>query len=148
MEPMVGRRIGKYLQAVELVEDTNFMSGVTNRYRYRLVVDETVRAECELFKRLAYDVVFMSPELNQLEYKGNYMLERLWGLLVQRYLSGEVSGYALLPEGIARELEECEEVDEKRRLLCDYMASLTDGGMGRLYKRLFVPDFGSIGDLV
>ena len=148
IEPMVGRRIGIYLQAVSLEESVNFMSGATNRYHYDLVVDSKVKEESELFKKMAYEVVFLSPELNQLEYKGNYMLERLWELLSARYISGEKSGYKLLPDAISEEMDSAATVEQKQRLLCDFMASMTDVSTSRLYKRLFVPDFGSIGDLV
>lgn len=148
VEPMVGRRIGDYLQAVSLEEDLNWMSSVTNRYHYKLVVDEKVRAESEVFKKLAFEVVFLSPELNQLEFKGNYMLEQLWKLLSDRYLKNEGKAYRILPDDIADELANAELPEQKQRLLCDYLASLTDGSTARLYKRLFVADFGSIGDLV
>jgi hypothetical protein len=33
------------------------------------------------------------------------------------------------------------------RLVCDYLAGMTDGYAARTYKRLFSPDFGSINDL-
>jgi dGTPase len=36
----------------------------------------------------------------------------------------------------------------KARILCDYVAGMTDGFAVRTYKRLFDPDFGSILDLV
>jgi dGTPase len=35
----------------------------------------------------------------------------------------------------------------KRRLLCDHLASLTDGQAIRAYKRLYEPDFGTLMDL-
>ena len=36
----------------------------------------------------------------------------------------------------------------RARLVCDFLAGMTDGYAARTYKRLFSPDFGSIGDLV
>jgi len=36
----------------------------------------------------------------------------------------------------------------RARLVCDFLAGMTDGYAARTYKRLFAPDFGSIGDLV
>jgi dGTPase len=35
----------------------------------------------------------------------------------------------------------------RARLVCDYLAGMTDGYAARTYKRLFSPDFGSINDL-
>ena len=38
--------------------------------------------------------------------------------------------------------------EEKARLVCDFLAGMTDGFAVRMYQRLFSPGFGSIGDLV
>ena len=151
VEPFVGKRIGRYIQSVHLVKDENSMSSLTNRYSYKLKIDEEVQRESSLYKRLAYEVVFLSPELKQLEYKGNYMLERLWQVLSEHYVvSDSHSGdhYQILPRDIADEIEGCDDEGMRARFLCDYLASMTDGATVRMYKRLFVPDFGSIGDLV
>lgn len=151
VEPFAGKRIGKYIQATSLREDVNFMSATTNRYRYVLDIDPGVRAESEVYKRLAYEVVFRSPELKQLEHKGNFMLERLWEVLKTRYIDREtIAGqdFQLLPHDDATEIESTEDADTRARLVCDFLAGMTDGYAARLYKRLFVPDFGSIGDLV
>ena len=151
VEPFAGKRIGKYIQAVRLREDTNFLSATTNRYRYVLGIDEEVRCESEVYKRLAFEVVFLSPELKQLEHKGNFMLERLWDVLKTRYIDGErIAGqdFQLLPHDEAAEIEKAADVNARARLVCDFLAGMTDGYAARLYKRLFVPDFGSIGDLV
>ena len=151
VEPFAGKRIGKYIQSARLSEDANFMSAVTNRYRYRLYVDEEIQKESEVFKKLAFEVVFLSPELKQLEHKGNYMLERLWAVLRKRYIEGGTIGgqdFQILPREDAEEIEQQEDVNARARLVCDFLAGLTDGSAARLYKRLFIPDFGSIGDLV
>lgn len=151
VEPFAGKRIGKYIQAASLREDVNFMSSTTNRYRYVLDVDPEIRAESEVYKRLAFDVVFRSPELKQLEHKGNFMLDRLWDVLRTRYIDeGSIAGqdFQLLPHSEADELQDTDDADVKARLVCDFLAGMTDGYASRLYKRLFVPDFGSIGDLV
>jgi len=151
VEPFAGKRIGKYIQSATLHEDINCMSHLTNRYRYNVVVDEEARLESKIFKRLAYDVVFLSPELKQLEYKGNHLLEQLWGVLKTRYIDGENIGgqdFQILPQADADEIESTSDINMRARLVCDFLAGMTDGYAARMYKRLFVPDFGSIGDLV
>lgn len=142
VELMAGNRIGRYIQSVRLEEDSNFMSGSTNRYKYKLVVDKGVQLETQEFKKLTLDLVFRSPELNQLEYKGDHLLSKLWEIL-----GNESSPYFLMPNEVAAELKSTPDLTVRRRLLCDYFASHTDGSATRLYKRLIVPDFGSIGDL-
>lgn len=151
VEPFAGKRIGRYIQSARLSEDSNCMSAMTNRYRYALHVDEEISRESEVFKKLAFEVVFLSPELKQLEHKGNYMLERLWGVLKKRYIDGGTIGgqdFQILPKEDADEIESMEDVNNRARLVCDFLAGMTDGYAARLYKRLFIPDFGSIGDLV
>ena len=151
IEPFVGSRIGTYIRAARLVPDANFLSESSHRYRFRLSVEEGVRRESETFKRLAFDLVFLSPQLKQLEHKGNFMLRRLWETLHQRYVrDGHIDGlpFQLLPVDTAGEVEREPRPEIKARILCDFLASLTDGEAARMYKRLFVADFGSIGDLV
>lgn len=151
IDSFVGHRIGLYVKASKLVEEVNFLSAESHRYRYRLTVAEETSRESEVFKRLAFEVVFLSPQLKQLEHKGSLMLRRLWNLLHERYVEGRsIDGqdFQLLPEEQAVEIEEAGSKDERARLVCDFLAGMTDGFATRMYRRLFSPGFGSIGDLV
>ena len=151
IDSFVGHRIGLYVKAARVEEARNFLSGESNRYRYRIVVDEATQAESEMFKKLAFEVVFLSPQLKQLEHKGSLMLRRLWELYHRRYVEGKaIDGqfFQLLPAEQAGEIEKVETVGERARLICDFLAGMTDGYAVRMYQRLFSPGFGSIGDLV
>ncbi len=151
VEPFVGRKIGNYIKATRLVQDENMMSSHTNRYRYRLEVDPEMREECRIYKKLAYEVVFLSPELSQLEHQGAHVLSQLWSVLSARYIKQEpIYGhhFNLLPAREASQLLEAQTTTERARMICDFIASLSDGHANRLYQRLFVPGYGSIGDVV
>ncbi len=151
VDPFVGKRIGRYIQAAHLETDVNFLSGATQRYRYRLAVEDSVRSESETFKRLAFEVVFLSPQLKQLEHKGSRMLRQLWEVIGERYISGgtiDGQDFQLLPADTAAEIAAAPDENHRARLVCDFLAGMTDGYAARTYKRLFSPDFGSIGDLV
>jgi dGTPase len=151
VDPFVGSRIGKYIRATTLVHDVNFLSGATNRYRFRLAIDPAFKAESKVFKKLAFEVVFLSPQLKQLEHKGNHLLHGLWDVLSKRYVTGDnIDGqtFQLLPEDAAAEIGQADSEEKKARLVCDFLAGMTDGYAARMYKRLFTPDFGSIGDLI
>ncbi|MFK7850736.1 MAG: dGTP triphosphohydrolase [Akkermansiaceae bacterium] len=150
VDPFVGAKIGSYIRATDLEEDCNFLSATSNRYRYRLSIDPLVREESELFKKLAFEVVFLSPQLKQLEHKGSRMLRQLWEVLETRYVKGEfIDGqdFQLLPRDTVAEIEDTPEKTHRARLICDYLAGMTDGYAARTYKRLFSPDFGSINDI-
>jgi dGTPase len=151
VDPFVGKRIGRYIQSTRLETDVNFLSSETNRYRYRLAIDEDVKAECALFKKLAFEVVFLSPQLKQLEHKGSRMLRQLWEVLGERYIAGrpiDGQNFQLLPADTAAEITGAPDEATRARLVCDFLAGMTDGYAARTYKRLFSPDFGSIGDLI
>lgn len=149
--PFVGKRIGRYIQSTKLETDVNFLSAETNRYHYHLAIDEEVKKESALFKKLAFEVVFLSPELKQLEHKGSRMLRQLWEVLGERYIAGrpiDGQNFQLLPADTAAEITAAPDEATRARLVCDFLAGMTDGYAARTYKRLFSPDFGSIGDLI
>jgi dGTPase len=151
VDSFAGKRIGNAIRAAKLEPRVNFLSGESNRYRFGVVVTPEARAESELFKRLAYEVVFLSPELKQLEHKGSFVLRKLWELLKKRYVNGEsIDGqdFQILSEADAAEIAEASNSGARARLVCDFLAGLTDGSAVRMYRRLFEPGFGSIGDLV
>ncbi len=151
IEPFVGKRIGLFIKAARLELDSNLLSGTSQRYRFRLRIDPETRAECDLFKRLAFEVVFLSPQLKQLEHKGSFLLRQLWDLLHRRYVRREkIDGqdFQLLPEAEAAEIVETESEALRARLVCDFLSGLTDASAARLCRRLHEPGFGSIGDLV
>lgn len=151
VDPFVGKRIGRYIQATHLETEVNFLSGMTNRYRYKLIIAEDAKAESALFKQLAFEVVFLSPQLKQLEHKGSRMLRQLWEVLGERYISQQTidgQDFQLLPADSAEEIANAPDEASRARLVCDFLAGMTDGYAARTYKRLFSPDFGSISDLI
>ncbi len=151
IDSFVGHRIGLYVKAARVQETENFLSGLSNRYRFRIVVDQATQAESEIFKQLAFEVVFLSTQLKQLEHKGSMMLRRLWELFHLRYVDQQpVDGqfFQLLPPEQVEEIESVETAGERARLVCDFLAGMTDGYAVRMYQRLFSPGFGSIGDIV
>ncbi len=149
LDRSMNRKIGTFVGACTLVERDNFMSDRTNRYKFGMIVDpETVR-EQKLYARVARSMVFQSPQVCQLEHKGGFMLERLFGALKEKYLQGDPSDGALLSRDFEEEMSRVgDDVNIRARIICDYLAGMTDGFAIRIYKRLFDPDFGSIVDLV
>ncbi len=149
LERVMNRRIGVFVEACTLVERANFMSDRTNRYRYGVALDPAVVREQKLYARLARQLVFRSPQVCQLEHKGGWMLERIFTALAENYLHTESPRLALLSRDFESEVARAEGDPRYRaRVICDYLAGMTDGFASRIYKRLFDPDFGSIIDLV
>jgi dGTPase len=148
LERVMNRKIGAFVEACSLVERENFLADRTNRYRFGLAVAPAVVREQKLYARLAREVVFESPQVCQLEHKGGFMIERIFGALVDNYLGAPARPAALLSRAFAAEMAAAGGEQERARIICDYIAGMTDGFASRIYKRLFDPDYGSIVDLV
>lgn len=146
-EALLRKRIGDFIDAASLEPAANFMSEMTNRYRFRLQIDPAARAEAQLYKRLALHLVFRSVKLQQLEAKADFILSRLFQIFTDRYLH-QAKGFNLLSESDTAALATAETPAAKARFICDALSRMTDGFATRTYKRLFEPDFGSILDLV
>ncbi|MGJ8652388.1 MAG: dGTP triphosphohydrolase [Opitutaceae bacterium] len=145
-EPYFGSRIGKFVNACSLTLRSGFLSDLTNRHAFDLTIDPEAKAESKLYKMIALDLIFRSPQLQQIEFKGGYILERVFKAL--RENGGEqASQLQVLPTQVQELLKTATNSNERQRRLCDYTAGLTDGLAMRTYKRLYDPDFGSIAEL-
>ncbi len=144
-ESRFSRKIGAFIRSCSLIERTSPAATVTNRYRFSLFVDPAVRAEADFYKRLSQDLVFDHSQLHQLERKGKVILEGLFAAFSESYL-GE-NGLRLLPESFDRIIRLKDSPRACARVLCDYIAGMTDGFAIRTYKRLYDPDFGSLLDI-
>jgi dGTPase len=148
VDAMLGLKIGEFIRASSLEDRTNFMSGQTNRYRFGITVDPAKKQECELYKRLAFDIVFQSTRVKQLEFKGDRMLERLFDALLTNYTREDRNPSRLVSIKLEKRLNKAASKAETARLLCDYLAGMTDSFAIKTYRRLFDPGFGSIVDIV
>lgn len=147
-EPRMERRIGDFIRAITLVEAPGHLASLTNRHRFALEIDPDILVECRTYKLLAYERVFVSHQLKQLEYKGERMLTEVFAIFAGQYLARERPAFNLLPPDTAALLQSEELPAARARRLCDYLAGMTDGFASRTCKRLTDPDFGSIVDLV
>lgn len=150
VESRLGKKIGDFIMACSLEKDANFLSPATHRYRYLLTIDETIQFECDLFKRIALDLVFKTHQLQQLDHKAEFILQSLFRALAETYLplqEGQLPRHRLLQPADEQLLLRQPTESGRARILCDLLARMTDGLATRTYKRLFDPSFGSITDL-
>lgn len=148
VERFMSGMIGKYIEACSAEPSENFMSAKTHRYAFRLRIDETIKSQSKMFKKLSHHLVFQSPQLNQVEKKGDYLLNRIFHAFTENYLNAQQNGMHLLPVSFEQAILSSDDVKIRIRLICDYIAGMTDGFAIRTYKRLFDPDFGSMVDLI
>ena len=150
LESYFGWKTGEFIKACSLVSDgAGEGRPPGNRHTFRLVIDPAVRREADLYKKLAFELIFRSPQLQQIEFKGTFMLQRLFTALWEHYQPGGVRRpLDFLPPSAGARLRAAPDERTRARIVADILSGLTDSAAIRMYKRLFDPDFASINDLV
>lgn len=146
-KPKFGMQIGDFVRACSLKKQKSFLDKFTNRYSFELKVEGKILEKAELYKRISVELVFHSPQLHQMEYKGKYMIEKMFRLFEDNYVTKN-SGMKLLPDFTDKIIRTEKNKKLRARLVCDQIAGMTDSYAMRTYRRLFDPDYSSIADLV
>jgi dGTPase len=144
-EVYIANKVGEFIESVQLEKSAEH--NWSNRYNFQLRRSEKFAMQSKLYKDLAIDIIFQSPQIQQLEAKGGRIIRELYHVLAHRYLD-EANNYQLLPGRVAANIQSASGRADKARILCDHIAGMTDGYATRMYKRIFDPDFGSIVDLI
>lgn len=147
LEAVFSEKIGGFITACRLRPRRNFMAGLTHRYGFELVVAPAALREAQFYKQMANDIIFESPQLQQIEHKARKVLFSLWESCWRNYVDKGSRVINILPPRVGRLVAAEPTVDGKARRICDWLAGLTDGMIVRTYKRLNDPDFGSLRDL-
>lgn len=147
LESVFSQKVGAFITACRLRERENFMSSQTNRYRFELAVNASAEREAAFYKKMANDIIFDSPQLQQMEHKARRVLFDLWESCWRNYVEPGSRVIRILPPRVGRLIDAAPTPTGKARRICDWLAGLTDGMIVRTYQRLFDPQFGSIRDL-
>mgnify|MGYP002860949874 CR=1 FL=1 len=149
VEGRLNRLIGECIRATKLVPTANFLSPSTRRHQMELQIAPELRARADLHKKISLELVFRSPQLQQLDHKADFILQRLFGVLQERYIEPrQPKGLRLMPESLEAEIAAAADACHRARLVCDWIANMTDRFAFRTYRRLFDAEFGSITDFV
>lgn len=146
VERRFARGIGDLIRACRLVPRP-MPNPSTHRHAFDLEIDPIARKRAALYGRLAVDLVFRTPQLQQLEFKGARILNDLFEAFAAQYLREDRASIRLLPPQTEAQLSAADSPGARARILCDHIAGMTDGFAIRTHRRLFDPAFGSIADL-
>ena len=147
-EAYFGARIGFFVHGCKLEKRNGCLSETTNRHAFTLKVDADIEAESRLYKRIAFDLIFCSPQLQQVEFKRGYILQKLFTALSEHCVNEGERRLRILPVYDHNLIEQENSEEGRFRRLCDYIAGLTDSLAVRTYKRLYDPDFSLITELL
>ena len=128
----IGYLINKFITNVFISEvNGNFKNPLL---RYNAYLDESHRSLNKKLKDIVYEYVIQDPNVQQLELKGQKIITELFEVLAE-------DPKRFLPKVTFKRYEE---KDSDIRVVCDFVAGMTDDYATRLYEKIFLPRKGSI----
>lgn len=112
---------------------TNVRWKLTNNFdepllRYNAELPKPVVMALEVFKQFVWKYVIRSVETQRIEYKGQRMLTEMFQIF-------ESDPVRLLPRHTAEEWQKAAD-EHKKRVICDYIAGMSDAHAMRVYQQL------------
>lgn len=104
----------------------------------RIGMDPTVRLEISVLKHLTYTYLVKSQQLQLVSYRGKEIVRKIFLAL----LEGE--GPKLLPEDYQSKLRQAPSDSHRKRVVCDFIAGMTDRYATEFFARLTSDSFHSM----
>lgn len=114
------------IKAVEIDGEPNYKYPALTKIRLNRAVKE--RIEC--LKRLVYRKVIMAPRVQQSRHGGREIVSGLFRVLSDR------ESWLYFPSDYRADLEACRSESMRKRIICDYIAGMTDSFAAKTYSRL------------
>jgi len=131
----IGFLVSHFITSTKIIEKSEFEHPLL---RFQAVLPEPEAQALNALKQFEMKHIILTPEVQMLVYKGQQMLLEIFEAL-------SADPQRLLPQDLALEWQEAERSKlNGHRIICDYMASMTDDYASRLYNKLFVPSLGSV----
>ncbi|WP_244273446.1 hypothetical protein [Pseudovibrio sp. POLY-S9] len=131
----IGKLVHFFIVAVQIKAQEAFSEPLL---KYKAVLPEGHAKVLDALKSFVFKRVIQAPNVQHLEFKGQTMVVAVFETLMSE-------PKAFLPEEIYADFVEAE---DGSRIVCDYVASMTDMMLLKTYDRLFSPRMGSIFDRV
>lgn len=120
---LTSRLVGEAIKAVTVVPNKKPWLSQVKLSRDRLIIVESL-------KHLAYRAVIQSPMLKMSEYKGKDIVTSIFDALASQ-------GDRLLPSDFRELFNMADSKEEQRRVVCDFIAGMTDRYCINMYSRLY-----------
>ena len=130
---MIGALVHHFIASIRFSEYPEFTAPLL---RYRVELPKGPRAFLKALKDFIYQAVIRSPEVQQMEFKGQAMVVAVFEAL-------QSNPDRLLPLAWR---DRFSETGGDARVICDYVAGMTDPYLLKTSERLFAPRMGSVFD--
>ena len=132
--------IGRYIKATSRRERADVPKDtISQRYFYAIYIPVKYKVEVALINGLIKEFVIDSPQVRTLEEKGKYIIRSLFSKFMEKD-----NAKFLLPDDWKGYLPANPTERNKARVVSDYLAGMTDDYAQKLYSKLFLPNQGSV----
>ena len=132
----ISKMVGIMIESVKITENELFEHPLL---RYQAELGRAESEVLELLKSFIYTHVITLPEVKGMEYKGQL-------IVLDLFKSLRANPQALLPRNTFNKYKDAKTERAKYRVICDYIAGMTNTYASRLYQKLFTATEGSIFD--
>lgn len=129
----ISKLVSYFMNEIELVQNKEFKHPLL---QYQAKMTEPAATILDSLKNLVLKNMILIPEVQTLEYKGQQQVVRLFDVLRE-------NPKRLLP---APTYERVKDSKQSERVICDFIAGMTDFYATKIYHKLFSPSIGSIFD--
>ena len=133
---VIGQLVNYFVTNTTIVKREQFEEPLI---RYNASLDTEQDEFLESLKDIVSREVIKSPSVQHLEFKGQKMVVSVFEAL-------KSAPESFLPADPCRHYEIADSPRERDRVICDYVAGMTDGFLIKTYDRLFSPRMGSVFD--
>jgi len=124
----IGTLVNRFITAVQLTD--NLIDASSPLLRYKASLPEHEQQLLEILKQFIFRRVILHPELQQREFRGQTVVRQLF-----QAFSSEPS--RLLPTNTQERWQQATLAAHGQRIICDYLAGMTDEYALRMHQRLF-----------
>lgn len=136
----IANLVHEFMSNTTFPERSNSTS-LPQRYRRTVEPRKEVEIKCAILKRLVWETIISDERVATLERKGQNVITTLFDQLTDSDASAK-----LLPADFRKMLEKKEATQQ--RIVCDYIAGMTDAYILRLYSRLVESDIHSVFEML
>lgn len=133
---LIGKLVHLFITSVRIRQEEGFEHPLL---KMRVDWDEPIEALLKELKGLTYDLVISRAEVQQLERRGQMVIDRLFCEFI-------TAPEKLIPRSTWEYAGKYTAANSNARKVCDYIAGMTDSYANKIYHRLFTPGQGSSHD--
>lgn len=134
----IGKLVHKFIISTKIGK-SGISSATTDLITWNAYMDEAHKKLLEHIFKLVKNKVIKSSNVQQLEFKGQRLVVELFDALSS-------DPERLLPGNAKKRFKPESTQQERMRIICDFIAGMTDEYATRLYEKLYYPHKGSIFD--